>query len=87
MIRIIESRRMSWAGHVARKEKKRNAHRLLVGKSEGRQPLSRTRRGCVDNIKMDLAEIGWGSVDWIGLDQDREKRKAVVNAVMTFRVL
>jgi hypothetical protein len=71
IIRIIKSRRMRW--NVARMGEKRNAYRLLVGKSEGKRPLGRPRRRWVDNIKMDLLEIGWGGVDWIGLAQDRDK--------------
>jgi hypothetical protein len=77
---------MRWAGHVARRGEKRNAYRLLVGKAEGKRPLGRPRRRWVDNIKMDLLEIGWGVVDWIGLAQDRDKRRALVNAVMDLRV-
>jgi hypothetical protein len=53
--------------------KKRNAYRLLVGKPEGKKPLGRPRRGWVDNIKMNILEIGWGGVHWIGLAQDRDK--------------
>jgi hypothetical protein len=53
--------------------KKRNAYRLLVGKSEGKRPLGRPRRICVDNIRMDLGEVGWGDVDWIGLTKDRNR--------------
>jgi hypothetical protein len=67
IIRIIKSRRMRWAGHVARMAEKRNAYRLLVGKTEGNRPLARPRRRKVDNIKMDLLGIGWGGVNWIGL--------------------
>jgi hypothetical protein len=65
---------------------KRNAYRLLVGKPEGKRPLGRPKCRWVDNIKMDLLETGWGSVDWIGLAQDRDKRRALVNAVMNLRV-
>jgi hypothetical protein len=65
--------------------KKGNVCRLLIGKPEGKRPLGRPRCKWMDNIKMDLVEIGWGSVDWIGLAQDREKWKAVVNAVMNLR--
>jgi hypothetical protein len=65
---------------------KRNADRLLVGKSEGKRPLGRTIRRWVYNIKMDLLEIGWGGVDWIGLAHDRDKWRALVNAVMNLRV-
>jgi hypothetical protein len=63
-IRIIRSRRMRGAGHVARMEEKRNTYRLLVGKPDGKRPLGRPRRRLVDNIKMDLGEVGWGDVDW-----------------------
>jgi hypothetical protein len=85
-IRIIKARRMSWAGHVARSGEKWNVYRLLVGKPEGKRPLRRPRRRWVDNIKMDLLEIGWGSVDWIGLAQDRDRWRALVDAVMNLRV-
>jgi hypothetical protein len=73
IIRIIKSSWMRWNGHVARMWEKRNAYRLLAGKPEGKRPLGRPRRRWVDNIKLDLAEIGWGGVDWIGLAQDRDK--------------
>jgi hypothetical protein len=69
IIRIIKSRRMRSAGHVARMAEKKNAYRLLVGQPEGKRPLGRPRRRWVDNIKMDLLEIGWGGVDWMGLAQ------------------
>jgi hypothetical protein len=85
IIRIIKSRRMRWAGHVARRGGKRNEYRLLVGKPEGKMPLARPRCRWVDNIKMDLLEMGWGGVDWIGLAQDRDKWRALVNAVMNLR--
>jgi hypothetical protein len=61
-------------------EKKRNAYRLLVGKPEGKRPLGRPRRRCVDNIRMDLGEVGWGDVDWIGLAKDRNRWRALVRA-------
>jgi hypothetical protein len=86
IITIIKSRRMRWAGHVTKMGKKRNAYRLLVGKPEGKRPLGRPRRRWVDNIRMDLLEIGWGGVDWIGLAQDRDTWRALVNAVMNLRV-
>jgi hypothetical protein len=67
IIRMIKSRRMRWAGHVARMGE-RNTYRLLVGKPEGKRPLGRPRWRCVNNIEMDLGEIEWcGVVDWIGL--------------------
>jgi hypothetical protein len=71
IIRIIKAR-IRWAGHVERMGEKRNAYRLLVGKPEGRRPLGRTRRRWVDNIRMDLTEVEWSDVDWIGLAQDRQ---------------
>jgi hypothetical protein len=67
IIRIMKSRRMRWAGHVARRGEKRNVYRLLVGNPEGKRPLGRPRRRWMDNIKMDLLKIGLSVVDWIGL--------------------
>jgi hypothetical protein len=86
IIRIIKSRRMRWAGHVPRMGERRNAYRLLVGKPEGKRPLGRPKRRWVDNIKMDILEIGWGGVDWIGLAQDMDKWRALVYAVMNLQV-
>jgi hypothetical protein len=63
-----------------------NSDRLLVGKSEAKTSLGGTRRRCVDNIKMDLGEVGWDVIDWIDLAQDMDKWRAVVNAVMNLRV-
>jgi hypothetical protein len=85
IIRIIKARRMRWAGHVARMGEKRNAYRL-VGKREGRRPLGRPRRRRLDNIRMDLVEVGWGDVVWIGLVQDRDRWRALVNLVLNVRV-
>jgi hypothetical protein len=65
---------------------KRNAYRLLVGKPEGRRPLGRPRRRWVDNIKMELGEVGWGDVDRIGLAKDRNRWRALVNSVLNLRV-
>jgi hypothetical protein len=86
IIRIIKSRRMRWAGHVAGMEEKRNACRLLVGKPEGKRPLGRPRRRWVYTIRMDLGEMRWGDVDWIGLAQDRNRWRALVNSVLNLRV-
>jgi hypothetical protein len=86
IIRIIKSRRMRWAGHVARMREKRNVYRLLVGKPEGKRPLGRRRRRWIDNIKIDLLERGLSVVDWIGLAQDRYRWRALVNSVMSLRV-
>jgi hypothetical protein len=85
-IRIIKSRRMRWAGHVARMGEKRNVYRLLVGKPEGKGPLGRLRRRWIDNIKMNILEIVLNVVGWIGLAQDRYRRRALVNSVMNLRV-
>jgi hypothetical protein len=65
---------------------KRNAYRLLVGKPEGKKPLGRLRRRWVDNIRMDLGEMEWGYVDWIGLAKDRNRWRALVNSVLNLRV-
>jgi hypothetical protein len=86
IIRIIKSRRMRWEGHVARMGEKRNAYRLLVGKPEGKRPLGRPRRRWVDNIRMDLGEVGGSDVYWIGLAQDRKRWRALVNSVLNLRV-
>jgi hypothetical protein len=86
IIRMIKSRRMKWAGHVARMGNKRNAYKIFVGKPEGKKSLGRPRRRWVDNIKMDIREIGWGGMDWIDLAQDREQWRALVNNVMNLRL-
>jgi hypothetical protein len=74
------------AGHVAQMGEKRNVYRLLVGKTEEKRPLGRPRRRWMDNIQMDLLEIGLGVVDWIGLAQHRYRLRALVNSVMNLRV-
>jgi hypothetical protein len=85
IIRIIESRRRRrWAGHVAQMG---GGYRFLVEKPEEKRPLGRPRRRWVDNIRMDLVEVGWGDVDWIGLAQDRDRWRAFVNSVLNLRVL
>jgi hypothetical protein len=63
-----------------------NAYRLLMGKPEGRRPLGRPRSRWVDNIRMELVEVGWGDVEWIGLVQDRDRYRALVNSVLNLRV-
>jgi hypothetical protein len=83
---MIKSRGMRWAGHVARMGVKRNAYRILVGKPEDKRPLGRPRRRWVDNIKMDLREIGWDGMDWIDLAQDRDQWWSLVNMVMNLQV-
>jgi hypothetical protein len=75
-IRMIRSRRMQWAGHVARMGEMRTAYRILVGKPEGKRPLGRPRHRWVDNIKIYLTEIGGNGLDWIDM--------ALVNTVLNF---
>ena len=70
IVRVIKSRRMRWAGHVARMGEERGVYKVLVGKPEGRRPLGRPRRRWGDNIRMGLQEVGFGYTDWIGLPQD-----------------
>ena len=86
IVRVIKSRRMRWVGHVARMGEERGAYRVLVGKPVGKRPLGRPRRRWVDNIRMDLQEVGCGYVDWIGLARDRDRWRTLVNAVMNLRV-
>jgi len=86
IVRVIKSRRMRWAGHVACMGEERGVYRDLVGKPEGRRPLGRTRCRWVGNIRMDLQEMGCGYMDWIGLAQDRERWRTLVSAVMNLRV-
>ena len=86
IVRVIKSRRMRWAGHVARMGEERGC-RFLVGKPEGKRPLGRPRLRWVDNIRMDLQEVGCVYMDWIGLSQDRDKWRMLVSAVMNLRVL
>jgi hypothetical protein len=86
IIRIMKSRTMRWAGHVARMREKRNTNMLLVEKPVGKRPLGRPKRTWVDNIRMYLGEIGWGDVDWIGLAKDRNRYRALANSVLNLRV-
>ena len=85
-MRVIKSRRMRWAGHVARMGEDRGVYRILVGKPEGRRLLERSMRRWEDNIKIDLQEVGCGGMDWIELVQDKKRWRALVNAVMNFRL-
>jgi hypothetical protein len=86
IVRVINARRMRWAGHVVRMGEVRGAYNILVGRSEGRRPLGTPRRRWEDNIKMDLREIVYGDVDWIHWAQDRDRWRAVVNTVMNLQV-
>jgi hypothetical protein len=82
IIRTIKSRRMRWAGHPGQMRKKRNAHRILVGKPEGKRPLRKPKRRWVDNIKMKFRELGWGGMDLINMVQGRYQWRALANTVM-----
>ena len=86
IVRVIRSRRMRWAGHVACMGEERGVYRVLLGKSEGRRLLERPRRRRVDNIRMDLQEVGCGYMDWTGLAQDRDRWRTLVSTVMNLRV-
>ncbi|KAJ4431656.1 hypothetical protein ANN_20255 [Periplaneta americana] len=85
IIRNLKSRRLRWAGHVARMGESRNAYRVLVGRPEGKRPLGRPRRRWEDNIKMNLREVGCDDRDWINLAQDRNRWRAYVRAAMNLR--
>jgi hypothetical protein len=87
IITQVKSRRMRWAGHVARMGEERKVYKIWVGKPEGKRPLGRPRRRWEDGIRMDLRGIGLGDVDWIRLAQDRDRWRAVVSAVMNLRAL
>jgi hypothetical protein len=82
IVRVIKSRRMRWAGQVARMREGRGVYRVLVGRPEGKRPLARPRRRWEDNIKMDLKEMGTDGANWIQLAQDRVPWQACVNTVM-----
>ena len=86
IVRVIKSRTMRLAGHVARMGEERGLYRVLVGKPDERRPLGRPRRRWVDNIRMDLQQVWCGYVDWIGLDQDRDRWRTLVSAVMNLWV-
>jgi len=86
IVRVIKSRIMRWAGHIARMGERRGVYRVLVGKPEGKSPLGRPRRRWEDDIKVDLQEVGCGGMDWIELAQDRDGWLALVSAIMNLRV-
>jgi len=83
---VIKSRRMRWVGHVAHMGESRGVYRVLVGKPKGKRPLGRPRFRWEDNIKMDLQEVECGGMDWIDLAQERDRRQALVNAVINLWV-
>ena len=86
IVRVVKSRRMRWAGHVARMGQGREVYRVLVGKHEGKRPLGRPRRRWEDNIKMDIQEVGYWGVAWIELAEDRDRWRALATAVMNLLV-
>jgi len=86
ILRVIKSRKMRWAGHVAHMGKGRSLYRILVGKPEGKRPLGRHSCRWEDNIKMDLQEVGCEGMDWIEVTQDRDRWRALVSTVMNLRV-
>jgi hypothetical protein len=87
IIRQVKSRRMRWAGHVARMGEDRKVYKALMGKPKEKRPLARPRRRFEDGIRMYLGETGLGDEGWIQLVQDRDRWRAVVSAVMNLRVL
>jgi len=86
IVRVVKWRRRRWTGNVARMGEERGVYRVLMGKPEGKRPLGRPRRRWVDNIRMDLEEVEYGYMDWIGLAQDRDRWRTLVSAVMNLRV-
>jgi len=86
IVRVIKSRRMRWAGHVARMGEERGVYRVLVGKLEGKRTLGRPRLRLVDNIRMDLLEVGCGYMDWIGRAEDRDRWRTLVSVLMNLGV-
>jgi hypothetical protein len=86
IVRVIKSRKICWAGHVTRMGERRCVYRVLVGKPEGKRPLGRPRRKWKDNSNMNLQKVGCVGMDWIELAQERDRWRALVNAVMSLRV-
>jgi hypothetical protein len=86
IVRVIKSRRIRWAGHVARMVEGRGVYRILVGRPESKRQLERPRRRWENNIKLDLREIGIDGANWIRLAQDRVQWRAFVNTVIDLRV-
>jgi hypothetical protein len=86
IIQVIKSKRLRWAGHVACVGERWGAYMALVGKPEVRRPFGRPRHRWEDNIKMDIQEIGWGTINWIDLAQDRDRSRAIMSMVMNLWV-
>jgi hypothetical protein len=83
---MIKSRRMGWAGHVARMGENMNSYSILVGNPEGKRPPGRPRSRRMYNVKMVLREMGWGAMEWIDQAQDRDQWKALGNMIMNLPV-
>ena len=86
IVRVIKSRRLRWADHVARMEEGTSAFNILTGKPTGKRPLGRPRRRLEDNIRMDLEEIGVNLGNWVDSNEDRDYSRALVNAALNLRV-
>jgi hypothetical protein len=86
IVRVVKSRRIRWAGHVACMGEERGVHKVLVEKPEEKRPLGRSRRRWEDNIKMDVEEVGGGRGDWMELAQDRNRWRALLSTVKNLRV-
>ena len=86
IVRVLKSRRMRWAGHVARMGEEKGVYRVLVGETGGKETTGETTRRWVDNIRMDLQDVRCGYMEWIGLAQDRDRWRTLVSAVMNLRV-
>ena len=86
IVRVIKSRILRWAGHVARMEESRSAFKILTGKPTGKRPLGRPRRRWEDNIRMQLEEININACNWVGSAQDRDYWRALVNVALDLRV-
>ena len=86
IVRVIKSRKIRWAGHVARMVEKRGVYRVLLGKLEGKRPLRRPRRRWDDNIKMDLQEVGCGGLNRIDVAEGRDRWRALMNVLINLRV-
>ena len=86
IVRVIKSRKIRWAGHVARMVERGGVYKFLVGKPERKRTFVRSRRRWVDNIKVDLQEVRCGGMDWIELAHERDRWRALLNVVMKLRV-
>ena len=86
IVSVVKTRRLRWAGHIARMKEGRSAFKILTGKPTGKIPLGRPRRRWEDNIRVDLEEIGINAGNWVNSAQDRDYWRALVNAILNLRV-